>query len=195
MSDLQLYRLVLTVADALRQRGSWTGETHLQKVGYFLQDLMGVPLDAEYILYKHGPYSFDLQRTLTAMRAYQYVEWQPNAYPYGPTLIDGPLVRTLKRFTEEPADYRERIEFVAQWLGPKRVSELERLGTALYVTLTEDIAAQDRASKICELKPHVTPAEAQAAVAELDDMVARAHEQGLIADSVGQGAWGALTRF
>lgn len=184
MSDLQLYRLLLAVAAELRQRGSWTGETHLQKVGYFLQDLMGVPLDAEYILYKHGPYSFDLRRTLAAMRAYQYVEWKPNPYPYVPTLIEGPLAGALKRFTNEPSDYRNRIEFVAQWLGPKRVSELERLGTALYVTLTEHIAAQDRAAKICELKPHVTPAEAQAAVAELDDMVARAREQDLVAPAV-----------
>lgn len=55
MSDLQLYRLILTVAGELRQRGSWMGETHLQKVGYFLQDLMGIPLDAEYILYGRTP--------------------------------------------------------------------------------------------------------------------------------------------
>jgi hypothetical protein len=38
-----------------------------------------------------------------------------------------------------------------------------------------------RAAKICELKTHVTPAEAQAAVAELDDMVARTREQRLVA--------------
>ena len=130
MKDLQLFRLIITVAGKLRQRGSWTGETHLQKVGYFLQHLMGVPLEAEYILYKHGPYSFDLRRTLAAMRAYQYVEWQPNPYPYGPTLIEGPLAGTLKRFTREPAEYSAQIAFAAQWLGPKRVSELERLGTA-----------------------------------------------------------------
>jgi uncharacterized protein YwgA len=180
MKDLQLYRLILAVAGELRQRGSWTGETHIQKVGYFLQDLMGVPLEAEYILYKHGPYSFDLRRTLAAMRAYQYVEWQPNPYPYGPTLIEGSLAGTLRRFSKEPAEYHDRIAFAAQWLGPKRVSELERLGTALYVTLTEDIPSQDRVARICELKPHVAPAEAQAAVAELDTMIAQARQQGLI---------------
>src|SRR5215469_4276741 len=150
MSDLQLYRLILTVAGELRQRGSWTGETHVQKVGYFLQDLMGIPLQADYILYKHGPYSFDLRRTLSAMRAYQYVEWQPNPYPYGPTLVEGPLAGTLKKFTKDPADYRDRIAFAAQWLGPKRVAELERLGTALYVTLTENIPPEDRAATICQ---------------------------------------------
>jgi uncharacterized protein YwgA len=187
MNDLPLFRLILTVTGELRKRGSWTGETHIQKVGYFLQDLLGVPLKADYILYKHGPYSFDLRRTLSTMRAYQYVDWQPNPYPYGPTLVEGQLAETLKRFTEEPAEYREKIAFVAEWLGTKRVAELERLGTALYVTLTEGAAAQDRAARIGELKPHVTPAEAQDAVAELDTMIARGREQGLIANQVAGG--------
>jgi hypothetical protein len=189
MNDLPLFRLILTVTGELRKRGSWTGETHVQKVGYFLQDLLGVPLKADYILYKHGPYSFDLRRTLSTMRAYQYVDWQPNPYPYGPTLVEGQLADTLKRFTEEPVEYRAKIDFVADWLGTKRVAELERLGTALYVTLTEGAAAQDRATRICELKPHVAPAEAQNAVAELDNMIARAREQGLTANQVvGAGA-------
>jgi hypothetical protein len=107
------------------------------------------------------------------MRAYQYVEW------HGPSLIEGPLAGTLRRFSKEPAEYHDRIAFAAQWLGPKRVSELERLGTALYVTLTEDIPSQDRAARICELKP-LRPVEAQAAVAELDAMIAQARQHGLI---------------
>jgi hypothetical protein len=189
MHDLQLFRLILTLVGALRPRGSWTGETHVQKVGYFLQELLGVPLKADYILYKHGPYSFDLRRTLGAMRALQYADWRPNPHPYGPTLVEGELAATLKRFTKEPVEYRAKISFVAEWLGPKRVAELERLGTALYVTL-EDSVAQDRAARICELKPHVTSADAQAAVAELDTMMARAREQGLIAGQLAGAASG-----
>lgn len=185
MNNLPLFRLILTVAGELRKHGSWAGETHIQKVGYFLQDLLGVPLNAEYILYKHGPYSFDLRRTLSEMRAYQYADWQPNPYPYGPTLVEGQLAGTLKRFTEAPAEYDERIKFAAEWLGNKRVSELERLSTALYVTLTEDEdMAEDRAARICELKPHVSPAEAQDAIVELDNMIADARKHGFMGNQV-----------
>lgn len=179
MNDLPLFRLILTIAGELRHHGSWTGETHVQKVGYFLQDLFGVPLKADYILYKHGPYSFDLRRTLSAMRAYKYVEWQPNPYPYGPSLVEGQLAGTLRRFTPEPIEYRDKIDFVTESLGTKRVAELERLGTALYITLTD--APQDRVARICELKPHVAPTEAQDAVTELDAIIAGARERGLIA--------------
>ena len=182
MADLALFRKILTIAEELRQQGSWTGETHLQKVGYFLQELLGVPLNAEYILYKHGPYSFGLHNTLEEMRAFQYVDWRPNPYPYGPTLVEGPLGETLKRFTDEPSELRNRITFAAQSLGKKRVTELERLATALYVTLNGDRSA-DRSTRIHELKPHVEIADAQAAVAELDEIITAAKKLGLVQQS------------
>jgi hypothetical protein len=50
----------------------------------------------------------------------------------------------------------------------------------LYVTLTEDAGAQDRAVRIFELKPHVAPAETQDAVTEIDAIIAR-RELGLVA--------------
>jgi len=180
MNDLQLFRLILEIASSLRNKGSWTGETHVQKVGYFLQHIFDVPLQADYVLYKHGPYSFDLRRTLSAMRAYQYLDWQPNPEPYGPTLVDGQLAGTLKKFTRDPIEYREKIDFVCEWLGPKRVSELERLATALYANLNQKTSPGERPGKICELKPHVTMVEAQAAVAELDRFLDTAQHRGLM---------------
>ena len=39
-----------------------------QKAVYFLQEIFDVPTGIEYILYKHGPYSFDLTADLTALR-------------------------------------------------------------------------------------------------------------------------------
>ena len=44
MNRLQRAAILLTLLDALRQRGSWCGETHLQKSVYFLEEMCGVPL-------------------------------------------------------------------------------------------------------------------------------------------------------
>ena len=60
---------LIELIEKLRQEGSWCGETHVQKAVYFLQNLMGVPLQFDFILYKHGPFSFDLRDELTALRA------------------------------------------------------------------------------------------------------------------------------
>ena len=62
MDRLRRAALLTRLIQRLRDRGSWCGETHLQKASLLLQDLTGVPLGFDYILYKHGPFSFDLGR-------------------------------------------------------------------------------------------------------------------------------------
>jgi hypothetical protein len=44
MNRLQRAALLTTLADKLRDAGSWCGETHLQKAAYLLQTLLQVPL-------------------------------------------------------------------------------------------------------------------------------------------------------
>ena len=88
MNRLQRAAVLLTMLDALKQRGSWCGETHLQKSVYFLQELFGVPLGFTFVLYRHGPYSFDLSDEITALRADLLLDVQP-AQPYGPSLVPG----------------------------------------------------------------------------------------------------------
>ena len=58
--------VITRLIETLRERGSWCGETHVQKAAFFLQELMEVPTRFHFILYKHGPFSFDLRDELTA---------------------------------------------------------------------------------------------------------------------------------
>src|ERR1044071_9771598 len=86
MEHLQRASLLVALNEQLRKAGSWAGETHMQKATYFLQEIMGVPLAFDFILYKHGPFSFELRDELTAMRAHGFVRLEPQ-YPFGPTLM------------------------------------------------------------------------------------------------------------
>jgi uncharacterized protein YwgA len=169
MEHLQRASVLLQLNEELRRVGSWAGETHMQKAGYFLQHLMNIPLGFEFILYKHGPFSFDLRDGLTAMRAQGFLRLEPQ-YPYGPSLAPGEN-STLLRSTYKAmsAQYEASVRYVADVLGNKTVAQLERTATALYVTL-EGTPIQERARQITQLKPHVTLEEAQAAVAEVDEI-------------------------
>ena len=69
MNRLPQAAIVTRLTGRLRDQGSWCGETHLQKAMYFLQELMEVPTGFEFILYMHGPFSFDLRAELTSLRA------------------------------------------------------------------------------------------------------------------------------
>ncbi len=174
MKRFQKASVVLTLGNQLRSHGSWTGETHVQKATYIMQELLGVPSDFEFILYKHGPFSFDLRALLSSMEADGFIRWQPQ-FPYGPSMAPGESAdQLLRQFPKKPREYQEQIEFVARKLGPYRVAELEKLATALYVTQERNGTRRERAARICELKPHISKAEAQWAVTELDQLSAEA---------------------
>jgi len=173
MNDMQRAAVLTELADQLRKQGSWCGETHLQKATYFLQTLLEVPLGLEFVFYKHGPYSFDLTGELTALRAYGLLELRAQPAPYGPSLLT--TERSLGFRQRYPVTLRKHgcaVAFVAQALGNKKVSELERLATALYVT-REGVAGssvQKRAERLHELKPHVSVDLALQAVREADQL-------------------------
>lgn len=164
--------IILKLIDSMHEKESWCGETHLQKAVYFLEELTNVPLELNFILYKHGPFSFDLRDELTAMQADELLEVRPQLSPYGPKLFNTGLGKRIQdHFPKTLREYKNQIEFVAEHLGDKKVTELERLGTALYVTKKHaDDDAETRAKHISSLKPHISPPEAIAAVKDVDQM-------------------------
>jgi len=173
MKRLQKAVILAELADKMMHYGSWCGETHIQKAVYFLQDLLKVPLDYRYILYKHGPFSFDLRDEITELRVYELFRLEPRPIPYGPSLRPTANAEELKSYYPRILHkYSVHLNFVAARLDGKGVAELERLATALWVTLESDEASQEaRVHRISELKPHVLKEHALAAVRELDDMI------------------------
>ena len=173
--------VVLTkLIEKLREQGSWCGETHLQKAAFFLQELMGVPTEFNFILYKHGPFSFDLRDELTALRADGLIELEARAS--GAKLVPTKRVTYVQGLYSKTVEQHESaIEFVADKLGNKNVGELERLGTAFYVTTRlmgagasiEERAEriEERAERIVALKPHVSQTEARRAVEAVDGLL------------------------
>lgn len=173
MKRLQRAAILASLIQEMEQRGSRCGETHIQKAVFFLQKLLEVPTGYEFILYKHGPFSFDLRDEITDFRAIGLLKLQPMPCPYGPSLKLTPIAKKLtERYPKTSKKFKAQIRFVADALGDKGVAQLERLATALYVTLdAKSTPAPDRASRIRELKPHIDSDMALAAVRELDSLV------------------------
>jgi len=164
--------IVVELVAQLRGAGNWCGRPHLQKAAYFLKHLTGVPLDFDFILYKHGPFSFGLRSELSYLQAVGLLERRLNEPPYAPSLQPGPRAHLLmQRYRAAAEQYDREIGFIAEQLADKGVVALEKLGTALWVTLnTEATTDQDRADTMVELKPHIGPDEALEAVHEVDRM-------------------------
>ncbi len=173
MDRLRKAAILTRLMERLRDRGSWCGETHVQKATLILQELMRVPLGFDFVLYKHGPFSFDLRDELTALRGDEVIELQPQS-PYGPRIaltdhtdyIQQMFSKTLER-------YEAAIAFVAEKVGGKGVAELERLATALFITERAETGSSvdERANQLTKLKPHILPESAVTAVQAVDLMI------------------------
>lgn len=163
--------VILSLMKQLRERGSWCGATDIQKTAYFLQTLTDVHMGLDFILYKHGPYSFGLRDHITQLVAYGFVKRVPDQPPYAPHLEvteRGEKLIHSHRETVEAAE--EHITFISEHLAQEGIAVLERLGTALLFTLNGATEAdqETRARAITEAKPHVSPEEALEAVKRVD---------------------------
>src|ERR1700674_1555635 len=128
--------LVVELAKSLRIHGSWCGETHLQKAIYILQDLSKSNFGYKYVIYKHGPYSFDLNNELAAMRSSNILEFQFPREGYGPSIVPTQFGERVYRANQENVhDYDRFVEFIADWFAGSDVRHLEKIATAYFVTL------------------------------------------------------------
>ncbi|MGE4504346.1 MAG: hypothetical protein AB7D51_03295 [Desulfovibrionaceae bacterium] len=162
----------LQLISSLRSAGSWCGETHLQKAMYFLEKLGGVPSDLGFILYKHGPYSFDFHDIIGEMRTEGLIEYKYNP-PYGPQMdLSDAGKRLLERHSKNVQPWHQAIDSVAKCLGGKGVVDLEKLGTALMVYLEDETLPEEaRAKRLVELKPHIDQVEAAEATRTFDTSI------------------------
>lgn len=162
--------VILSLVDNLREKGSWCGETHIQKATYFLQELMEVPTELSFILYKHGPFSFDLRGEINGLLADELLELEVQPMPYGPSFrVTDQGYGVLGRFPRTAQATKPAVDFVADVLCDKKASELEQLATALYFTLQgPSWSTEDKIAAITGVKPHITSTEAHAAIHTID---------------------------
>ncbi|NLV16857.1 MAG: hypothetical protein GXY50_06605 [Syntrophomonadaceae bacterium] len=183
MEGIKRQAVVLSLVESLKEHGSWCGETHIQKSFFFLQELLKVPTNFDFIFYKHGPFSFDLRDELSIMRANTTLEFSAKPYPYKPSYTPGAASGKLKEVHKKSAEeFRGSIEFIAKEFSGKGVAELERLATALYVTLENEKCKDtaERGKLVHELKPHIAIEQAVESIKKVDDLTKRAKDERLI---------------
>lgn len=165
--------ILLKLVERLKIHGSWCGETHIQKSTYLLQELFHVPLGFDFILYKHGPFSFELKNEIAEMRADTLLTWQERPAPYGDSLMVAHLGhQMLDCLKSDITPYEKQIEYIATTINNRGVKDLERLATAFYVRNSCGMTSlEDQAEQIRQFKPHVTADEAKQAVQEIDRIV------------------------
>ena len=165
--------LLVTLTAEMQRRGSWCGETHIQKAMFFLQELLKVYAGFDFLLYRHGPFSFDLRDELLSMRADGLLELAIKQEGYGPAYTPTAFSEEfLGRYPKTIARYRDQVDFIARELKDKRVTDLEKLATTFFIWSREGKRhPQEIVDRLIELKPHVTQNDAWKAYDEISDLM------------------------
>lgn len=158
MKRRQREAILVALAKRMRKHHSWCGETHIQKATYVLEELLGVPLDFGHVLYKFGPFAYDLRDELATMRADGFLDVEAVS-GFGPRLAPTAAAdrQLLAKWPQTLGRYEKQLDFVAKHFGSKGVGELERLATALWVQKEAPHAnQQQQARRLHQIKPHVS---------------------------------------
>lgn len=183
MSRLARHAMIGELVRALREADSWCGRTQIHKTLYGFQKLFNPDpqLRADYVLYKHGPYSFTLDEDLTEMEFYGGLEREEHP-PYGPRFAVTSGTDALRdRFGRGVERWIPMLRFAAREVGTKNVRELEALSTIIYVACEEseglrDASAERHVARVLELKPHLSDAEVRQAHQEFVRLTSEARE-------------------
>ncbi|MGK7346054.1 MAG: hypothetical protein ACNS63_09630 [Candidatus Nitrospinota bacterium M3_3B_026] len=156
------HAFILAIIDSLHKHGSWTGKTHVQKALSLLRDSGKVDLPFEFVLYRHGPYSFDVESELEQMQSYGAVRIEPNVAGYGVVLHPGEMADFVNSIEKLSTEELEAIEDVCEFIGLQPVKVLERLATASWIRCQEGKTEQkDVAERLHSLKPHISIPDAE----------------------------------
>jgi len=162
------HALILAMIETLAACGSRTGKTHVIK-GLFLGSAAGtleIPFD--FFLYKHGPYSSDIEGNLEQMKSYGAITVQPAYDGYGMLLRPGDMAAFVKQIAPLPVEAKQGIDRVCRFIKSKNVWQLERLATAAWIRTRENTEDSDAvAIRLNVLKPHISVSEAREADREL----------------------------
>jgi len=78
-------------------------------------------------------------------------------------------------FSKTLEQYETKLEFVAEKLGGKGVTELEQLATALYaIRMQPETDTMEKARYIHQLKPHVSVEEGTSAIENVETIISEA---------------------
>ncbi len=161
------HALILAVVEGLKQQGSWTGKTHVQKALFLLDASGALQIPFQFVLYKHGPYSFDAEAELEQMKSYAALD-SKTVEGYGVVLSPGANASYVKRLHPLPGADQEAVDFVCRSVGRKTVAELEPLATAAWIRTREAVVEPDAVvERLRQLKPHVGIREAEEADREV----------------------------
>jgi hypothetical protein len=155
MSGNHRLAIFLSLIQDLRASGCPTGDAHFQIGGVILQELLGVPLEMNVILYFYSIYAPETDAGVSMLWADELLRPRVGERPWPTYHITEGGVRFLAYYAAAVEPHLPAIRFVAERLAPLSIQEVMGLGTALYVWQQHpDWPALQQAAEVARLNPN-----------------------------------------
>ena len=139
MEDSRLLaRRIELIREIVRRHGD-IGKTKIQKITYFLQESVGLPLGYPFRMHYYGPYSDELDGTLSLTKSLGYVDINPdpNGFGYHVTTVEESEDMSWqgydRRIDPEIKDRIEVIDDAIEILGGLDTPEIELYATIHFI--------------------------------------------------------------
>ena len=156
MEDQELLSLRLAVIERIVSTCSDTGKTKVQKIAYFLQESVGVPLKFPFRMHYFGPYSDRLDSVLSLAKALGAVDISPDPEGFGyhvtPGTVNGSTWSQAYDIAKDPKI--EEIDKAVRDLGVLETYKLELYATIHFISgIDKKQSKQDVLETVSGLKP------------------------------------------
>ena len=134
MRDKELRGLRLAVVKRIVALCEDLGKTKMQKITYFLQMAVGAPLKYRFRMHYYGPYSEELDATVSFAQMLGYIDIVPDREGFGFHITPGAHSET-NWFDEDTVhiDDVEAIDRATKLLGSLEIVDLELHATIHYI--------------------------------------------------------------
>ena len=166
MSDTDLLIRRLAAIQCVVEQSQDIGKTKVQKIIYFLQEWLRVPLMYRFRMHHYGPFSDDIDSGISALQSAGYIEvsHDPQGYGYHITPVSGKQLP----WNSELAKYRGEMTEAINSLSVLDASDLELLATVHFVQhLLEEASKEEVLDNVSRLKPKFTRQTIQSAYDQL----------------------------
>ena len=152
MRDTNLLLKRLAVIQLIVDELSDTGKIKVQKILYFFQEALGVPLEYRFRMHHYGPFSEDIESDISALQAIGHIDIRADSQGYGFHIT--PTSEEKLPWDYELNEHREAMVRAIGTLGPLDASSLELYATLHFVQHLIDEPSKGRVlNTVSRLKP------------------------------------------
>ena len=171
--DFRKHALLLAVIEQFHRSNEFPKSIHVQKAVSMLDSTGLFAMPFAYILYKHGPYSLDVEFELDQMQSYLAIYADPTP-TFAQVLRIGRNGALVKHKVPLSAPDLAAITSVCRFLSRRPLPEIELLATAAWVWNREQLRIPIQiAGRLRALKPYISDEDALRRSREISDLANR----------------------